>query len=61
MLSLRATYFLTLPFVAASAVAVWTFREPTLHRSEAPAPLRTQVAATYRTLSGPGRCARSSR
>lgn len=55
MLTLRATYFLTIPFVAASVVALLLFREPRLHRSENPQPLRSQIATTYRTLLQPGR------
>jgi MFS family permease len=49
-LSLRATYFLTVPFVAAAIVALLALREPQLHRTEESTPLREQLAATYRTL-----------
>lgn len=55
VLPLRATYFLTIPFVAASGIVVLLFREPRLHRSETPQPLRSQLAATYRTLLQKGR------
>lgn len=49
-LSLRVTYFLTVPFTVASGLAVLAFREPRLHRREAREPLWSQVAATYRSL-----------
>lgn len=55
VLSPRAAYFLTLPWIGCAAVAVVLFREPSLHRREAPEPIRAQVAATYRTLLEPGR------
>ncbi|ADP84594.1 MFS transporter [Pseudofrankia inefficax] len=48
--SARVTYFATLPFVAASAVAFLRFTEPRLHRAAEPVPLRSQVAVTYRTM-----------
>jgi MFS family permease len=47
---LRATYFITVPFIVASGVALLGFREPRLHRNEDAEPLRQQVAATYRAL-----------
>ncbi len=47
---LRATYFLTVPFLVAAIVAMLRFREPSLHRADDGEPLRRQVAATYRTL-----------
>jgi predicted MFS family arabinose efflux permease len=47
---LRATYFLTVPFVGVAAVALLRFREPQLHQAEEAEPLRQQIAATYRTL-----------
>ena len=47
---LRATYFLTAPFIVAAGVALLRFREPRLHRAEEAEPLRQQVAATYRAL-----------
>jgi predicted MFS family arabinose efflux permease len=47
---LRATYFMTAPFIAIAAVALWRFREPRLHRDEEAEPLRQQIAVTYRTL-----------
>jgi MFS family permease len=50
LVPLRATYFLTVPFVVAAGVALWRFREPRLHRDEDPQPLRQQIAATYRAL-----------
>lgn len=39
-----------MPFVIGSALAVLAIREPRLHRSEEPEPLRTQIATTYRTI-----------
>jgi predicted MFS family arabinose efflux permease len=50
VIPLRATYFLTAPFIVAAAVALLGFREPRLHREEEDMPLRQQVAATYRAL-----------
>ena len=47
---LRATYFITVPFIVAAAAALLGFREPRLHRDEDAEPLRQQVAATYRAL-----------
>jgi MFS family permease len=51
----RLTYFLTLPFIAASIVVLARFREPRLHRAEAEASLRTHIALTYRTITQRGR------
>ncbi len=51
LLSARVTYFLTIPFALASIVAYLRFREPGLHRSSKPAPLRRHVATTFRTLT----------
>jgi MFS family permease len=53
--SLRATYFLTAPLLAASGAALLLFREPRLHKAEEKEPVRRQVAATYRTILAPGR------
>ena len=47
---LRATYFITAPFLVAGSVALLGFREPRLHRNEEAEPLRQQVVATYRAL-----------
>ena len=47
---LRATYFLTAPFIVAAGLVLLRFREPRLHRPEDSEPLRRQVAATYRAL-----------
>jgi MFS family permease len=47
---LRATYFLTVPFIVVAAFALLRFREPRLHRPEEPESLRQQIAATYRAL-----------
>jgi predicted MFS family arabinose efflux permease len=50
----RLTYFLTLPFLAASAVALLAFREPRLNRTEERTSLRTHVATTYRAITQRG-------
>ena len=50
VLPLRATYFITVPFIVVAGVALLGFREPRLHRDEDAEPLRQQVAATYRAL-----------
>ncbi|MCV2489044.1 MFS transporter [Geodermatophilus sp. YIM 151500] len=55
LLSLRVTYFLTVPLLVAAGVAVCLFREPRLHRAEESVPLRRQLATTYRTLLQRGR------
>lgn len=47
---LRATYFITAPFIVAAGVALLGFREPRLHRDDEGQPLRQQAAATYRAL-----------
>jgi predicted MFS family arabinose efflux permease len=47
---LRATYFMTVPFIVAAAVALMRFREPRLHQAESGEPLRQQIAATYKAL-----------
>jgi MFS family permease len=48
---LRATYFLTVPFVATAAIALLRFREPRRHEVAGEAlPLRRQIAATYHAL-----------
>jgi hypothetical protein len=46
----RLTYFLTVPFLALSVVALGMFREPRLHKAEAPQSLRSHVNTTYRTI-----------
>jgi predicted MFS family arabinose efflux permease len=46
---LRATYFITAPFIVLAAVALLRFREPRLHQAEEE-PLRQQIAATYRSV-----------
>lgn len=51
LLPLRAVYFLTIPFTLAAIVAYVRFREPTLHRANAPVPLREHVATTFRALT----------
>jgi len=47
---LRATYFMTVPFIVIAAVALLRFREPQLNQAEEARPLRAQIATTYRTL-----------
>lgn len=54
-MSLRVTYFLTVPLLAASGFALYFFREPRLHKAEESEPLRRQIATTYRTLLQRGR------
>ncbi|HSK96807.1 MAG TPA: MFS transporter [Euzebyales bacterium] len=46
----RLTYFMTVPFALLSIVAFLRFREPQLHKTEEPVPLRRQLVVTYRTL-----------
>ena len=49
--SARATYFATLPFVAAAVLGFLRFREPRLHQSTEPVALRAHVALTFRTMT----------
>jgi MFS family permease len=48
--STRATYFATLPFLAASTIAFLAFREPRLHEDGERRPLRAHLSVTYGTL-----------
>ena len=56
--STRLTYFVTLPFLLASLVALLWFREPTLHKAGEHL-LRSHLATTYRTWYGEPTCYRS--
>jgi MFS family permease len=47
----RTTYFLTLPFIAASILAYLRFREPRLNRAGERSPLGRHVALTLRTIT----------
>jgi MFS family permease len=49
----RPTYFLTVPFILASAAALLRFREPRLHRAAERTSLRVHLAVTYRAVTGP--------
>ncbi|HEY7848196.1 MAG TPA: MFS transporter [Candidatus Limnocylindria bacterium] len=51
---LRATYFLTAPLLALSAVMLLWLREPQLHRAEERDSLRGQIQATVRAVLGGG-------
>ena len=51
----RVTYFLTIPFTLLAIGALSRLEEPRLHRIDEVAPLRQQVATTYRTISERGR------
>lgn len=55
VLPLRATYFLTIPFIVVAGIAVVLLREPRLQRSDDPMPLRRQITTTYRTILDRGR------
>ena len=48
----RATYFITVPFVAASAIAFLRCREPQLHRAAERVSYRRQAVTTLRALTG---------
>jgi MFS family permease len=48
----RLTYFLTVPFILASAAALVRFREPLLHRAAERTSLRAHLAVTYRAVTG---------
>lgn len=49
--STRTTYFATIPFAVLSVLALLAFREPRLHRSDTPTPLKEHVALTFRALT----------
>jgi MFS family permease len=51
----RTTYVLTLPLLLLSVVMLLAFREPRLHETAQPEPLRRQVATTFRTVLQRGR------
>jgi MFS family permease len=51
---LRATYFLTAPLLILSAVMLFLFREPRLHKSEQEESLGQQIRQTYRTILSGG-------
>jgi MFS family permease len=53
--STRLTYVLTVPTAVASVAALLRFREPQLHRTAEPTPLRQHLAITYRALTRRGR------
>lgn len=46
----RATHWLTVPFVAASIIALVWFRQPRVHEAAQPSSLREHLATTYTTL-----------
>jgi hypothetical protein len=48
----RATYFLTIPFVLASALALLRFREPRLHQAAERGSLRAHLGVTFRAVAG---------
>lgn len=54
-LSTRATYFLTLPFVALYLVALSRFREPRLHQAGERTSLREHLSITYHAITHRGR------
>ena len=54
MVPLRATYFLTAPFIIIGAISLLRFREPRLHRAEEGVSVRQQIVATYRTVLSRG-------
>jgi MFS family permease len=55
MLSTRATYFLTLPFVVFYLVALTRFCEPRLHQASERTSLREHLTVTYRAITHRGR------
>ncbi|SDT72721.1 MFS transporter [Jiangella sp. DSM 45060] len=54
VLSLRSTYYLTVPFMLLAAVALLWFREPRLHETGRPESLRSHLAQTARILGDRG-------
>ena len=55
LVSLRVTYFLTVPPLVAAGIALYFFREPRLHKGQESESLRHQITTTYRTLLQRGR------
>ncbi|WP_232828251.1 MFS transporter [Kribbella monticola] len=51
----RLTYFLTLPFVVVSLLALASFREPRLHETSERSPLRQHLKVTYAAITRRGR------
>ncbi|MEU4389855.1 MFS transporter [Kribbella sp. NPDC023855] len=51
----RLTYFVTLPFIALSLIALARFREPRLHEASERSPLREHLGITYRAIMHRGR------
>ncbi len=49
-LSLRSAYFLTTPFILASLVALWRFREPQEHKKEVNQLLGHHINATFKAI-----------
>jgi hypothetical protein len=47
----RLTYFLTIPFVAVSAVVFLRFQEPQLHRAAEPVAIRQHIAVTFGAMT----------
>ena len=52
IVSLQATYFLTIPISLAAIVALCIFKEPQLHKAEPLGTIRQQLRATYRAVLG---------
>ena len=53
--SARLTYFLTLPFIVASLLALARFREPRLHETSERSPIREHLRVTYSAIVRRGR------
>jgi len=51
----RATYFLTIPLVLVSIIALWCFKEPTLHKSEISEPIIKHIKTTFGAVFQKGR------
>jgi MFS family permease len=51
LLTPRVTYLLTVPFAIASVVGYLAFREPRLHKTSEPVPLRRQVVDTLTAVT----------
>lgn len=50
VLGLRAVYFITVPISLLPVLALWRFREPTLHKQHAIVPIPQQIKATLRAV-----------
>lgn len=49
-LSMRSTYFISIPIIAAAGLFLWKFREPKLHKTEVAEPVFRHIRQTFRAV-----------